>query len=219
VAGAVATPTVAAAGFSRPRGLALYNDGVLFVSDRDESVVDMQPLSVSTPSLLAGTSGGQGYQDGSGAAAQFDTPVGAALLPDGSWAVADSFNNRIRRVTANGDVSTIAGDGTYAMNDGPAASAQFARPSAVAADAAGNVYVSDIDNHRIRRIDTAGNVATIAGDGNAAYADGDGSAAEFYGQEGIAVTADGKTLYVADGNGGDGSAHSHVRVISLPVAQ
>jgi sugar lactone lactonase YvrE len=216
VAGAVVAPTVAAAGFSRPRGLALYNDGVLFVSDRDESVVDMQPLSVGTPSLLAGTSGGQGYMDGSGAGAQFDTPVGVALLPDGSWAVADSYNNRIRRVTSAGDVSTIAGDGNYAMNDGPAGSAEFARPSAVAADAAGNVYVSDIDNHRIRRIDTSGNVETVAGDGNASYADGDGSAAEFYGQEGIAITADGKTLYVADGNGGDSSAHSHVRVITLP---
>jgi sugar lactone lactonase YvrE len=214
--GGLATPTVAAAGFSRPRGLALAGGDVLFVSDRDESVVDMQPMAASSPSLLAGTSNSQGFQDGSGAAAQFNTPVGVAALPDGSFAVADSFNNRIRRVTSSGDVTTLAGDGTWALNDGPAASAQFARPSAVAADAAGNVYVSDIDNHRIRRIDTSGNVETVAGDGNASYADGAGNVAEFYGQEGIAVTSDGKTLYVADGNGGDGSAHSHLRVITLP---
>jgi len=214
--GGLATPTVVSAGFSRPRGLALAGGGALFVSDRDESVVDMQPTAASSPSLLAGISGSQGYQDGTGGAAQFNTPVGVAALPDGSFAVADSFNNRIRRVTSSGDVSTLAGDGTWALNDGPAASAQFARPSAVAADAAGNVYVSDIDNHRIRRIDTAGNVETIAGDGNASYADGPGNVAELYGQEGIAVTPDGKTLYVADGNGGDGSAHSHVRVIAIP---
>ena len=214
--GAVAAPVVIAQGFYRPRGLAPATGGGLFVSDRDKSIVEILPLAIATPSFLAGISGNPGFRDGSGSSAEFDAPVGIAVLPDGSWAVADSYNNRVRRVTPAGVVTTLAGDGTYALNDGPAATARFAHPSAVAADATGNVYVSDIASHRIRRIDPAGHVETLAGDGTASYADGPGSEAEFYGQEGIAVTPDGKTLYVADGNGGNGTAHSHVRAIAIP---
>jgi pimeloyl-ACP methyl ester carboxylesterase/sugar lactone lactonase YvrE len=214
--GAVATPVMVSRGWYRPRGLALVGGGGLFVSDRDESVVELLPMPIDTPAFLAGMSGHPGFEDGTANAAEFNAPVGVAPLPDGSWVVADSYNNRIRRVTAAGVVTTFAGDGTYALNDGPAASARFASPGAVATDAAGNVYVSDIANRRIRRIDTTGNVETIAGNGTQSYMDGVGQAAEFYGQEGIAVTPDGTSLYVADGNGGDGSAHSHVRVLSIP---
>ncbi len=214
--GVVAAPVMVAQGFYRPRGLAPATGGGLFVSDRDESIVEILPLAIGTPSLLAGISGSAGFKDGTGPVAEFDAPVGIAVLPDGSWVVADSYNNRVRHVTSAGVVTTLAGDGTYALNDGPAATARFAHPSAVAADATGNVYVSDIASHRIRRIDLAGNVETLAGDGIPSYADGVGSAAEFYGQEGIAVTSDGKTLYVADGNGGNGTAHSHVRAIAIP---
>jgi sugar lactone lactonase YvrE len=214
--GGIATPTVVAQGFSRPRGLAPDGLGGLFISDRDLGIVELAASPIGKASFLAGASGVAGFRDGIGPAAQFSAPVGVAVLPDGSWAVADSFNNRIRHVTSTGAVTTLAGDGTYALNDGPAASAQFAHPSAIAVDAAGNVYVSDIGNHRIRRVDLAGNVETVAGDGDAFYADGAGELAAFYGQEGIAVTADGKTLYVADGNGGNGAAHSYVRAIAIP---
>jgi sugar lactone lactonase YvrE len=214
--GGVAKPVVFARGMYRPRGVTLVAGGGLFVSDRDESLVELLPAPNGALSVLAGTNGDIGFQDGTGHTAQFDAPVGVASLPDGSWVVADSYNNRIRHVTSTGVVTTFAGDGTYALNDGPAATARFAFPSAVAADASGIVYVSDLASHRIRRIDLSGNVETLAGDGIRSYADGAGSAAEFYGQEGIAVTSDGKSLYVSDGNGGDGSAHSHVRALSIP---
>jgi sugar lactone lactonase YvrE len=216
VGAAVATPLVVARGMYRPRGLALAANGGLFASDRDESLVAVLPSPIGVVSFLAGTRGTAGFRDGTGHAVQFNAPVGVATLSDGSWVVADSYNNRIRRVTASGVVTTLAGDGTYAVNDGPAGSAQFAFPSAVAADAVGNVYVSDIASRRIRRIDPTGNVQTLAGDGQQAYADGPGGAAEFYGQEGLAVTPDGKSVYVADGNGGNGSAHSHIRKLSIP---
>ncbi len=159
--GAVATPvTWSPQGFYRPRGLAPAAGGGLFVSDRDDRSWRSGPCSIGTPSFLAGISGSPGFKDGTGRLAEFDAPVGIAVLPDGSWVVADSYNNRVRHVTPAGVVTTLAGDGTYALNDGPAATARFAHPSAVAADATGNVYVSDIASHRIRRIDLAGNVET-----------------------------------------------------------
>jgi sugar lactone lactonase YvrE len=214
--GEVAAPVIVAQGMYRPRGLTIVASGGLFVSDRDEGLVEILPAANGPVAVLAGIRGDSGFRDGPGSAAQFDAPVGVASLPDGTWIVADSYNNRIRRVTSSGVVTTFAGDGTYALNDGPAASARFAFPSAVAVDAAGKVYVSDIASHRIRRIDLAGNVQTLAGNGTRSYADGPGNVAEFYGQEGIAVTPDGKTVYVSDGNGGDGSAHSRIRQVSIP---
>ena len=76
--------------------------------------------------------------------------------------------------------------------------------------------LSDGGNHLIRRIRVDGNVDTLAGDGTAGFNDGAGPGAEFYGQEGIDVTPDGTTVYVADGNTGDGSAYHRVRAISIP---
>jgi sugar lactone lactonase YvrE len=216
VSGSIATPTVVAQGFARPRGLAPSAGGNLFVSDRDESVVDLLTAATGSAAVVAGASGTTGFLDGTGNGARFNSPVGAAALPDGSFAVADMDNNRIRRVTAAGVVTTLAGDGTPSINDGPALAARFNAPRDVAADAAGNVYVSDAGNHCIRRIGTDGTVDTLAGNGTAGFNDGAGSVAELYGQEGIGVTADGKVVYVADGNGGDGSAYHRVRALALP---
>jgi DNA-binding beta-propeller fold protein YncE len=102
------------------------------------------------------------------------------------------------------------------MIDGPAATARFDYPQGVAIDSAGNVYVSDTGNNRIRRIDPTGVVETVAGDGTRAFRDGDGDQAEFFGAEGLDVTSDGKTIYVADGNGGGTELFNRVRAITMP---
>jgi sugar lactone lactonase YvrE len=217
VAGATVTPVVVAQGFGRPRGLAPVQGGNLFVSDRTQDIVETLTTASSTVTFVAGGVGMAGFADGTGKGALFDSPIGVAALPGGAgWLVADTANNRIREVTPAGVVTTFAGSGTLGINDGPRLSAYFNTPRAVAVDAAGNAYVSDAGNHRIRRIGTDGNVVTVAGDGTMSFADGAGSAAEFYGQEGIAVTTNGATVYVADGNGGDGSAHNRVRAIAIP---
>jgi serine/threonine protein kinase, bacterial len=216
VSGAVATPVVVGQGFGRSRGLAPISGGNLFVVDRTQDVVDQLNVGSGQVSLIAGAAGLACYQDGTGTSAQFNSAVGAATMPDGSHVVADGGNNRIRRVTSAGVVTTLAGTGAAALVDGPCASAAFNAPRAVAADSAENVYVSDIGNHVIRRISPNCTVETIAGNGTAGFNDGDGNAAEFYGQEGIAVTPNGTTIYLADGNGGDGSAYHRVRAISVP---
>jgi sugar lactone lactonase YvrE len=214
--GSIVAPTVVAENFGRPRGVAPLSGGNLFVVDRTQNVAETVTTSTGAAAVIAGSPSVAGFVNGTGASAQFNGPTGAAVMPDGSFLVADAGNNVIRHTTAGGVVTTFAGTGTAAFADGPSASASFNGPRAVAADAAGNAYVSDIGNHLIRRIGTDGTVVTIAGSCVAGFNDGPGASAEFYGQEGIAVTPDGKTVYVADGNGGDGSNYQRIRAIAMP---
>ena len=99
---------------------------------------------------LAGSS--TGYADGAGSAAQFNGPLDVAVDAQGNLYVADSANHRIREITPGGTVTTLAGSGTPGNADGPATEARFRAPEGVAVDSAGNVYVADTGNHRIRKI-------------------------------------------------------------------
>lgn len=150
------------------------------------------PATVAT---LAG-SGSAAYADGAGTAASFNAPMGVAVDTSGNVYVADFFNNRIRKLTPAGVVTTLAGSGTATFADGTGTAAGFNYPAGVAVDAAGNVYVADTNNHRIRQITPAGVVTTLAGS-VAGYADGTGTAASFLHPSGVAVDASG-TVHVAD---------------------
>jgi len=131
--------------------------------------------------------------DGAGALARFAAPYGLARLADGRILVADLFNNRIRAVALDGTVTTFAGSGAA---DGDAASATFSAPQDVAVDAAGNVYVADLQNFVVRRIAPDGTVSTLAGDGTGGWLDaGDLRAAQLHGLEGLDVSADGTQLW------------------------
>lgn len=200
----------------RPRGMALFGAGTFAISDQyGETIRRFDPVTDAF-SPLAGKEDCPAFADGVAGDARFHEPYGLARLPSGDLVVADLGNHRVRRVSGDGEVTTLAGDGTPDMIDGPAASARFNSPKAVAVDAAGDVFVSDVGNHRIRRITASGTVETVAGDGSEGFANGLGPVARFFGQEGLAVTPDGKTLYVADGNLGEAGPYHRLRVITIP---
>ena len=141
-----------------------------------------------------------GYADGTGTAAAFNNPSGIAVDAQGNIYVSDSFNNRIRKITPAGVVTTVAGNGTPGYVDGPGANAEFYGPQGLAVDAQGNVYVADFGNNVIRKISTSGVVSTVAGNGTAGYVDGAGlTVAEFNSPAGVAVDNKGN-IYVADFN-------------------
>ena len=209
------TATPVKADIGRPRGVAILSDGRMVLSDyRNHRLLLLDPQTGAvTP--LAGN-GCPGYADGQGTAAQFNMPYGLAVRPDGSLVIADWGNHRLRTLTLDGTVGTLAGDGVNGMLDGDPAAARFNFPEAVAVDASGAIYVSDQANHRIRRL-AGGRVQTLAGDGIDGFADGAGDDAEFYGQEGIAVTPDGLTVYVADGTNGGAGPYHRVRAVAVPA--
>src|SRR5688572_6253919 len=126
---------------SDPFAVAVGIDGTVYVADAGESNRIQKIALDGTISTLAG--GSEGFSDGVGAEASFNTPSGLALSSDGNLFVADTGNNRIRKITPEGQVSTVAGDGTAGYADGPAAQAQFNGPIGVAVDASGKIYVAD----------------------------------------------------------------------------
>jgi serine/threonine-protein kinase len=144
---------------------------------------------------LAGSTGG--YANGTGAAAQFLNPQGVAVDSSGNVYVADGNNNRIRKITPGGVVTTLAGSGTAAFADGTGATASFKAPVSVAVDAANNIYVADSGYSYIREVSPGGVVTTLAGSGTAAFADGTGVNASFSAPRGIAADSAGN-VYVAD---------------------
>lgn len=183
--------------FSFPIGITAGPDGG-YVSEYG-AIRSVSRAGVVAP--YAGT-GETGHADGPRATARFDVPTGLAVAVDGTLYVADRDNHRIRRISRDGMVTTLAGSGEAGFTDGPALTARFDRPLGVAVDSAGAVYVADAGNHRIRRIGRDGNVTTLAGsgspgDGGGGFADGSGGTALFSHPHGVAVDAAG-AVYVAD---------------------
>src|SRR5206468_1329426 len=148
---------------------------------------------------LAGVVGSPGSADGSQNLARFNSPYGVAMDSSGNIYVADNYNSTIRKITAGGVVTTLAGlAGSYGSADGTGSAARFYGPSGVAVDNAGNVYVADAGNHTIRKATPAGVVTTLAGlAGNPGSADGTGSAARFFDPRGLATDSSGN-VYVGD---------------------
>ncbi len=208
-------PTTQAA-FSDPFGIAIAPDGAIYISDAGESnrIRKLAPDGVVT--TLAGN-GDEGHADGPGTQATFNTPSGVAVDREGNIYVADTGNNRIRKITPQGVVSTVAGDGTAGHVDGPVLQARFNAPIGITVDKRGNIYVADTYNDRVRIITPGGQVSTVAGAGAPGYADGDAGGALFDTPCAVVVTADG-TLIIADtGNNRLRRITEDGKVTTLPV--
>ncbi|ATL47794.1 gluconolactonase [Chitinophaga caeni] len=183
-----------AAKFRNPEGLSIDLLGNLYIADRGNNRI--RKISGGMVSAYAGKDQ-DGHVDGDVSIALFDYPWKTAVDKSGNVYVADRDNHSVRKITPEGIVSTLAGSGSAGYADGNGTAAKFNQPLDVATDDAGNVYVADNLNHRIRKIDPAGNVTTLAGSGTAGYADGTGTAASFKNPSGLCVDKDGN-IFVAD---------------------
>ncbi|MBA3247929.1 MAG: NHL repeat-containing protein [Pyrinomonadaceae bacterium] len=182
--------------FHDPFGIVIDREGNLYVADAGDSNSIRRITKEGVVVTLAG--GREGFADGQGGAAAFNSPSALATDHDGNLFVADTGNNRIRKITPEGVVTTIAGDGNAGHRDGPANSAQFNGPVGIAVDKAGIVYVADTYNDSIRAINADGQVKTLAGGGTPGYRDGDVlTGALFDTPCAIAATPDGE-LFIAD---------------------
>ena len=204
------TPTMGgqatATGLATPTGIAVDTAGNRYIADGDTNAI-LKVTAAGVISRFAGNaSWAAGFAGDNAKAnlASLNNPRGVAVDLAGNVYIADTYNNRIRKVTiATGNISTVAGPGTRLLGDGGIATSAIIRaPTAIALDAAGNLYIADTNNHRIRKIDAATNIiTTIAGTGTSGYS-GDGASATLAtisSPSGVAVDASGN-IYIADMN-------------------
>jgi len=184
-----------------PVAVALDAAGNLYIADRvDRLIRKVDPAGII--STVAGNRKAWSPGDGGPATSAFlNQPAGVTTDTAGSLYIADTSNNRIRKVSPAGIISTVAGNGGYGFSGdgGPAGSASLANPTGIALDAAGNLYIADRYNNRIRKLSPAGIISTVAGGGPSGSL-GDGgpaTGASLKQPTGVAVDADGN-LYIAD---------------------
>lgn len=183
-----------AASFRQPVGVCADAGGNIYVADNKNHLI-RKITAAGVVTTFAG-SGVAGNADGTGTAAQFEEPYGICIDAQGNLYIADNVSSRIRKITPAAVVTTIAGTAGTGFADGNAAIAKFDQPNGVCVDAQGNIYVTDYNNNRIRKITPAGVVSTFAGDYQG-FQDGPASQALFYKPGHICVDNQG-VIYVAD---------------------
>ena len=186
---------------SQPTCIAIDTHGNVYIADQFNKRI----RKVTTTGIISTVAGNgiRGYSGDSGqaTAAELNYPSGITVDDSGNIFIADFYNYRIRKVTTKGIIYTIAGDSTqgYSGDGGAATAAELSYPSGVALDAKGNIYIADMGNNRIRIVNKAGVINTIAGNGNSGYS-GDGglaTAAELNSPYGLTVDIFGN-IYIAD---------------------
>ncbi len=195
----------------QPYGVAVSAGGNIYIADTGNNVIRAVVATNGTINTVAGDGYGAGqgygsfYGDGGPATqAEFDTPSAVALDAAGNLYIADSYNYAIRRVGTDGRIFTVAGQGTvpgFSGDSGPAASALLAFPTGVAVDSAGNYYIADYSNVRVRKV-ANGTITTVAGSGAGGYAGDGGPAtqAELESPAGVALDSSGNVYVAEDSN-------------------
>jgi len=193
-----------AAQLDQPEGLVVDSAGNLYIADAaNDRVRKVSPAGIIT--TIAGT-GHPGFSGDNGPAgsAQLNQPYGVALDTSGNLYIADFGNQRVRRIGADGTITTVAGNGQTGSNGdgGPATSAQMLSPRNLAIDMAGNIYVSEFVGHSVRRIATDGTITTFAGTGVAGFSGDGGPAvdAQLAFPAGLALDPSGSLYIVDSGN-------------------
>lgn len=193
-----------AAGIVGPNDVAVAATGALYITDQlGHRIRFVDPLGVISTFAGDGTAGFSG-DGGPASAARLNNPHDVIVDPNGGILFCDRSNHRVRRIDQAGTITTIAGDGTggFAGDGGAATSASLNQPAGICFDSAGNLYIADVQNHRIRRVDLNGIITTIAGDGVARFAGDDGAAtaASVSFPTGVAVDNDGNVVIADNGN-------------------
>ena len=192
-----------------PTSAALDALGNLYIADLgNHRVRKVTPGGTITTVAGSGPPGAFSGDGGSATSASLNLPSGVAVDAAGNLFIADLINERVRKVDAIGIITTVAGNGSFGFSGdgGQATDAELARPADVAVDAAGDLYIADTDNQRVRKVTSGGIITTVAGNGNIGFS-GDGGpaiSAELHlssGAGGVAVDAD-NNLYIADTNNG-----------------
>ncbi|MBC9797428.1 IPT/TIG domain-containing protein [Sinomicrobium weinanense] len=177
--------------FNQPIDVDVDDQGNLYVADNNNHRI----RKISPDGMVSTVSGSvSGFKDGNASEALFANPSGISLDVEGNIYVADRFNHRIRKISTNGEVTSIAGQGDVGALDGDALSAQFNNPYGLDVAENGDIVVADLSNHKIRLV-SEGAVTTIAGT-SSGFLDGAGFTARFYNPTDVAIA--GEVIYVAD---------------------
>ena len=176
-------------------GIAMDLLGNIYISDEGQHII--QKISTTGILTILAGSGVSGFADGTGTSAKFNRPKGLAVDKSGNVYVADMGNNRIRKISSTGVVSTLAGSGVGGSVNATGALASFYNPTGIAIDKSGNLYVAEFVNNMIRKISPAGVVTLYAGVGSSGAIDGPSTSASFNHPYGIAIDSL-DNLYIAD---------------------
>lgn len=188
------------AALSYVQGVATDSAGNLYIVDAgNQRIRKVDTSGIISTVVGTGVPGFSG-DGGLATAAQLRDPARIAVDRAGNLYITDAGNRRVRKVTTSGMISTVAGNGTagFSGDGGPATSAQLRLPYGLAVDESGNLFITDLEDHRIRKVDTSGVITTIAGDGTPGFSGDGGPAATAQLNIPIDLAVRGADLYVSD---------------------